>query len=174
MKKVVIFLCGILLGILVFLLFLNIIEKQSKDNNIEVVSADVIEAEKSDNFKEKEVVVSEKAVQEIHEIMTKKYMFSENEEPGEVIHEKSFKVFSVITSSAAYVYGKGKYGEHDGVIYLLEQNALDVEKKRVTPFYDEQIIKVPKGKEVRMFGTHTYTTRSRLSKTVPVIRILNK
>jgi hypothetical protein len=41
-------------------------------------------------------------------------------------------------------------------------------------YYDNQIVKVPKGKVVRMMGTYTYTTPKGMEKTVPIIKIMDQ
>lgn len=44
----------------------------------------------------------------------------------------------------------------------------------ITPFYDDQIINVPKNTEVQMYDTYRYTTYNGQFKTVPKIRIAYK
>ena len=179
MKRYITIAFGIIIGVLIIFLVTSAYMQEYNDSTA-VVSQEPPSETKNDetrNVEEKQVkrdTTHTKLFGDVHSIMMRKYMFSNDEDMGGVIHEKSFKVFSVISPSAAYVYGKDEYGSYRGTVYLLEQSALDVEQKRATPFYDDLIIKVQKGQEVRMFGTHTYTTRSGNSKTVPVIRIMNK
>ena len=179
MKKYITIAVGIIIGVLIIFL-VPFAFMHEYNNSISFVNQETPSETKNDETKdvEKKQVKKDttfaKLFGDVHSIMMRKYMFSNDEDKGGVIHEKSFKVFSVISPSAAYVYGKDEYGSYRGTVYLLEQSALDVEQKCATPFYDDLIIKVQKGQEVRMFGTHTYTTRSGNSKTVPVIRIMNK
>ena len=94
-------------------------------------------------------------------------------EPGEIINEKTFKVFQVYTNFASLVRGKsGDY--YYGAIYLLVRDKSTMFTEPGFEFYDDQIIKVPKGKVVRMFGTYKYTTRDGQYKTVPRIMIVDK
>lgn len=94
-------------------------------------------------------------------------------EPGEIINEKSFKVFQVWTNHAALVNGKTEGGGYYGITYLLVRDKYYYVNNS-DQFYDEQIVKVPKGMVVRMFGTIKYTTRDGRIKTVPRIMIVDQ
>lgn len=93
--------------------------------------------------------------------------------PGEIINEKSFQVFEVYTPHAALVRGKTDSGGYYGIVYLLVRDKYYYFVNQNSEFYDEQIVKVPKGKVVRMFGTYSYTTRDGRRKTVPRIMIVD-
>jgi hypothetical protein len=97
-----------------------------------------------------------------------------NTPPGEIIDEKSFKVFDVYTPCAALVRGKSEGGGYYGIIYLLVRDKYYYVYNHDSEFYDDQIVKVPKGKVARMFGTHSYTTTDGRHKTVPRIMIVDK
>lgn len=98
-------------------------------------------------------------------VLGQKYTWFDN--PGEVIDEPSFKVFQVLSSAEALVIGKGDgHSAYLGAIYLF----VDPEGN----FYDDQIIKAPKGMEVRRVGTVRYVTKNESTKTVPVIQIMEK
>ena len=84
------------------------------------------------------------------------------ESPGDVINKKTFKVFQVIEKDAALVDDL-----FPGTIYMLTN-------KEGKYYYDEQIIEVPEEKEVRQVGIYKYETKSKLVKTVPIIRIMDK
>ncbi len=94
-------------------------------------------------------------------------------ENGDIIEEKSFKVFQVLENNVALVEGKSdvdkkiSYDLYTGLTYLLIG-------KEGTTFYDEQIVKVPQGSVVRMNGTFQYTTNGGMDKTVPRIMIMHK
>ena len=85
-------------------------------------------------------------------------------QPGQVINEKSFKVIQVLQDNAALVMGKGD-GYSDtylGAVYLMYNNAGHY-------YYDEEIIKVPAGKQTRQLGIYKYESRMGIGKTVPII-----
>lgn len=90
------------------------------------------------------------------------------EPPGEIINEKSFKVMQTQYLNCALVHGKDEYGYYGGMLYYLDGKGLDI------TLYDDQIVKVPKGKVVRMFGVYRYTTVNGSLKTVPRIRFVDK
>lgn len=150
MKKLQMFIAGVIVGVFSVLLIEAIVT---------FVSHSIANNE-----------VAEAIDDEPTEIPTEKYI----EIPGEIINEKSFQVFQVISPVAALVNGKTEYGSYNGVTYLLI-TADDVRYSYLEPkLYDEKIIDVPKGKVARMFGTYQYTTRDGRFKTVPKIKIVDK
>ena len=92
------------------------------------------------------------------------------EQPTEVVQESSFKVMQAIHDNAALVNAKGgSYSVSDvyrGTLYLLVNHEGHF-------YYDEEIIKVPKGKKVRQVGIYRYQTRMNIEKTIPVIEIMD-
>lgn len=90
------------------------------------------------------------------------------DEPGDIIEEKSFEVFQVVESNAALVRGKSSYSDlYIGTVYLLVNN-------KGKYYYDDEIVKVPHGKDVRQIGIYQYLTKNEIKKTVPIIAIMNK
>ena len=144
MKKYLILLFGIALGLLIGvfgILFWEEKTKSNSDNNTE--EADMLVEETSEN------VISEKMVEEMTSLYNNSSYLSqyvEFREKGKRINERSFKVFDVLSNSQALVHGKDEYGHYNGVVYLL----LD---KADSDMYDDQIIEVPKGKVVKRHGT---------------------
>lgn len=90
------------------------------------------------------------------------------EDPGEVVKDKSFEVFQVLAKDAALVHGESDIeGVYAGIIYLLMNKSGEY-------YYDEQIVKVPKGSVARQVGIFQYNTRNDMTKTVPIITITNE
>lgn len=89
------------------------------------------------------------------------------EEPGEAFSETSFKVFQVLDKGAALVSGNTKYGTYGGITCLL----INKEGKL---YYDEEVIKVTQGKVARQMGIYQYQNRDDMTKTVPIIIIMDK
>lgn len=88
------------------------------------------------------------------------------DEPGDIINERSFKVFQVIAENGALVNGKGDgHSLYIGPVYLLINNDGKY-------YYDEEKINIPKGKVVRQVGIYQYETKNEFIKTVPIIEIL--
>ena len=85
------------------------------------------------------------------------------DEPGEVVKEKSFNVFQVISEDAALAYGERRYG----AVYLLTNSTGKY-------YYDDEVITVPVGKVVRQIGIYQYETKNKSSKTVPIVEIMDK
>ena len=89
------------------------------------------------------------------------------DEPGEVIEETSVKVFQVWSPSKALVWGKKEgSSSYYGITYLYyDPNG---------NFYDDQILKVSYGMEIRRIGTVQYPVKDNRIKTVPIIQIMKK
>lgn len=98
------------------------------------------------------------------------------QEPGEVIEGDAFEVFQVLPSGDALAYVQESYSfefdkieryKNTYVIVLLPCN----EGKT---YYDDQFIKIPKGKCARQIGVYKYTNNMDNEKTVPVVGIYDK
>ena len=88
------------------------------------------------------------------------------DKPGQVIHDRSFKVLQVIQDDAALVNAKsdGYSDLYFGPVYLLiNHNGIY--------YYDDQKIKVPSSQVVRQVGIYKYTAGSGFQKTVPIIEV---
>ena len=96
------------------------------------------------------------------------------DEPRDIIKESSVKVIQVIARDAALVNGDSNLaggtslkGMYLGPVYLIVSKISD-------SFYDDQIIKLPKGKVFRQVGVYRYTTTKDREKTVPIISIMDE
>jgi len=92
------------------------------------------------------------------------------EEEGECVSTNSFQVIQVLDSGSALAREIEKdYFTSTAtgitVLFLNEGNS---------SYYDEQIIKVPRGKCVKQIGVFKYNTRMDIEKTVPVVAIREK
>lgn len=86
--------------------------------------------------------------------------------PGDVIEGRSFKVMQVVAKNAALVSGKAEDSSlYYGTVCLI----LNDEGKY---YYDEEIIKIPNGKVARQVGIYQYPNRDGMMKTVPIIKIM--
>ena len=90
------------------------------------------------------------------------------DKPGQAVEDREFKVMQVIQDNAALVNARSsdKYEWYLGTLYVI----INTEDEY---YYDEQIIKVPRGKNARQVGIYKYTAKSGDYKTVPVIKIMN-
>ena len=176
MKKIIVFILGITLGFFVgvfsILLWQEYSNRNSNVNSGKSENVTIDTGTGSEVTGNNEIVVNETVAEKISEemngIFSNTYYMSqllEFQKHGKQISEKSFKVFQVLRNGQALVYGKDEYGYYGGVIYLLIDRS-------DSDMYDDQIIKVPKGKIVKMNGTYRYTTRNGIEKTVPQIMIL--
>ena len=87
-------------------------------------------------------------------------------EPGDNIDVKSFNVFQVLAQNAALVKGESYKDVYTGIIYLL------INEEGIY-YYDDQIVKAPKGTIVKQVGIYNYITTDNMKKTVPIIKIMN-
>ena len=88
------------------------------------------------------------------------------EQPGDVIPAKKFEVLQVVPNGALAKSEDTKYGVSmfTGPIVLFLSDGQNT-------YYDDEVITVPKGKNVRQIGTYQYETRMGY-KTVPIVQII--
>lgn len=91
------------------------------------------------------------------------------EQPAGVIDSYSFKVLQVYPNGNALAFTEDPDRRDSytspAVLLLADENI---------HYYDEQIVKVPKGKSARQVGSYQYQTNGGMHKTVPVVRIMDK
>lgn len=93
------------------------------------------------------------------------------EKPGACIGSYKFKVFQALDSGyalASEIEKDDLLGDMATGITVLFYSA------NKTPFYDEQIIEIPKGACAKQIGIYRYNTQAAGSKTVPVVQIMKK
>lgn len=145
MKKWMIFVAGIVFGFVLSF----VIDKLVNNGDSELQPKEKVEAKT-------EAEAEPEGIEGLHLL----------DEPGEIIKEESIKVFQVLAKDAALAHGKNEYGDYYGMIYLLVN-------KEGKYYYDDEMVKVPKGKVLRQIGVYQYPTRQDIVKTVPVIMIMD-
>lgn len=141
MKKIWVFLLGVLTGAILIIVLSVIVSKYS--NNTESSTSSQIEQQNGVT------------------------MFPE---VGECISEQPFKVFQALGNGAALANERSdSYGNRDSYFGL---TVLFFTEGKV--YYDDEIIKIPKGKCVRQVGVYKYETNGGMWKTVPIVSIFDK
>ena len=91
------------------------------------------------------------------------------EQPAGAINSYSFEVLQVLSNGNALADSENPdwRDSYTGPVVLLlaDENS---------HYYDDQIVKVPKGMSARQVGTYQYKTNGGMHKTVPVVRIMKK
>ena len=91
------------------------------------------------------------------------------EQPAGTINSYSFEVLQVLPNGNALANSENPdwRESYTGPVVLLlaDENS---------HYYDEQIVKVSKGKRARQVGSYQYQTNGGMHKTVPVVRIMDK
>ena len=91
------------------------------------------------------------------------------EVPGDIIDESSFEVFQALGDGAALARGRGDgYSSFYSGINALLYNDEDV------PYYDKQVIKAPQGKCFRQVGIYRYSSKGGVSRTVPIVMVMDR
>ena len=90
------------------------------------------------------------------------------DKPGQAVEDRAFKVMQVIDDNAALVTARSnaEYDWYHGTLYVMVNSNGEF-------YYDDQKIKVPRGKVARQVGIYKYTAKSGDYKPVPVIRIMD-
>lgn len=96
------------------------------------------------------------------------------DEPGEIItiqtfsgktqSVKCFEVFQTLDKGVALAVGKGLLSQ-DLIVLLLNNDG--------TPYYDNQIVRAPKGKCFRQVGIYKYESEDKTRRTVPVVTLMD-
>ena len=90
------------------------------------------------------------------------------DEPVPFTEAQNFQVLQVVFNDAALAQSEKKM-QYTGTAYYTDPVVLNVADKENT-FYDDQIIKSPKGGKIMQVGTYKYQTQMGW-KTVPIIKI---
>ena len=92
------------------------------------------------------------------------------EQPVGSINSYSFRVLQVLPNGNALAYSESELFKdvaHTGPVVLLLSD-------ESSHYYDDQIVRVPKGKRAVQMGVYQYETNEGMHKTVPVVRIMSK
>lgn len=89
------------------------------------------------------------------------------DEPGEIFEEKFFQVFQVLSNNAALVYALSTEFDTFHTTFFIYNR----EDKF---YYDNEMIRVPKGKVARQMGIYQYPGTDSILKTVPIIEIVDE
>lgn len=93
------------------------------------------------------------------------------EQPGDCVSTNQFEVMQVLDDNYALAYEQ-KYEEYLG--YMRTDLLVLVTNDEGVYYYDEQTIKVPKGKCMRQVGIYKYQTKFEDWKTVPIVKLMDK
>ena len=92
------------------------------------------------------------------------------EQPGECLSTSRFEVLQALgTYALAY---EQKYNDFLG--YMPTDLLVLVANDNGEMYYDEQVIKVPKGQCMRQIGIYRYQTKNEDWKTVPIVKLMDK
>lgn len=92
------------------------------------------------------------------------------EQPAECLSTNRFEVMQVISDNYALAYEQkyesyiNQYINTDLLVLITNDNG--------EYYYDDQVIKVPKGKCARQIGVYKYQTKLENWKTVPIVKIM--
>jgi hypothetical protein len=94
------------------------------------------------------------------------------EQPWEEAAYKSYKVIQVLEDHSALVEAKELDVDDDMDLYLGPTFLLINDGEKY--YYDDEVVKVPKGKKAMQVGRYRYTTKGGSDKTVSVIKIVSR
>lgn len=92
------------------------------------------------------------------------------EQPAGTIESYSFRIVQVLPNGNALAFSESELFKdvaHTGPVVLLLSD-------ESSHYYDDQIVRVPKGKRAFQMGVYQYETNEGMHKTVPVVRIMSK
>ena len=94
------------------------------------------------------------------------------EQPGECLSTNNFEVMQVVEDGCALAHEVKwnsileRYMPTDLLVLVINDNG--------EHYYDDQLIKVPKGKCMRQIGIYKYPTKMEIEKTVPIVKLMDK
>lgn len=88
--------------------------------------------------------------------------------PASCVSSNNFKVIQVLDSGEALAQ------EMDPILNIERGVTVLFLNENETPYYDEQIIKIPKNKCAKQIGYLKYKSKGGFDKTVPVVKIMDK
>ena len=89
------------------------------------------------------------------------------DEPGQVMEQTAYKVFQTFDDGTALAE------EYDTQLNFAHGITVLLMNKDNESYYDEQIVKAPKGSAFRQVGLYSYTSKLG-EKTVPIVSIVKK
>lgn len=92
------------------------------------------------------------------------------EQPGECMSTNPFEVMQVIDDNYALAH-EMKWNKHSKN-YLQGDMLVLITNDNNEYYYDDQLIKIPKGQCARQIGIYKYHANSGMEKTVPIVKIM--
>ncbi len=94
------------------------------------------------------------------------------EQPGECLSTNNFEVMQVVGDGCALAHEVQWNSFYEG--YESTDLLVLLINDKGEYYYDDQIIKVPKGKCMRQVGIYKYPTKMEIEKTVPIVKLMDK
>lgn len=94
------------------------------------------------------------------------------ETPGETFKVSAFKVIQVVDDNHALAIEMRWEPVFED--YMPEELVVLLTNDSGEYYYDDQLIKTPKGKAMKQVGVYKYETRAGLAKTVPIVKLMDK
>ena len=94
------------------------------------------------------------------------------ETPGETFNVSAFKVIQVVDD--AHALAIEMRWEPVFKDYMQEELVVLLTNDSGEYYYDDQMIKTPKGKAMKQVGVYKYETRAGIAKTVPIVKLMDK
>ena len=94
------------------------------------------------------------------------------EQPGKCLSTNNFEVMQVVGNDCALAYEVEwdsflqRYRTKDLLVLVINNDG--------EYYYDEQLIKVPKGRCMRQVGIYKYKAKAGIEKTVPIVMLMDK
>ena len=94
------------------------------------------------------------------------------ESPGETFKVSAFKVIQVVDDNHALaIEMRWEPAFND---YMQEELVVLLTNDSGDYYYDDQMIKAPRGKSMRQVGVYKYESRGGIEKTVPIVKVMDK
>ena len=92
------------------------------------------------------------------------------EQPEECINDYKIEVFQALEPGYALAYPQ----KRDYTMDISTLTVVLLYSPDEKPFYDNQVVLIPKGYCARQVGVYKYVTKEQIPKTVPIVQIMEK
>ena len=92
------------------------------------------------------------------------------EQPGECINDYKIEVFQALEPGYALAWPK----KHGYFADETDYTTVLIYSPEEKPFYDHQVVSIPKGYCARQIGIYKYQSKNRDFNTVPIVQIMEK
>lgn len=167
MKQILSFFLGFALGAMA--VYLIVENRKAREERAEELALEYVDSIINWAFDKAEEIEAEEMEPEVYEAEEASY-FRMFDKPGDCVDGSYFRVEEVLDEHYAIAREQEYYASSN--LYLNKDLYVLFYSEEENKFYDDLIIKIPKGKCARQIGLYDWKEDIFSSKTIPIVRIM--